>query len=100
MPACYIFSSLVKSDFNSYMAIFFSVTSLDRFDRNPSMATSYIGLLSSTLSLKIFELKFNVSKKIWNDLKLVSFSRNDTLRKIKQERIKVCPNAYECATNF
>jgi hypothetical protein len=83
MPTGCIFSSLVKSDFNSYMATLFSVTSLVRFDRNPSMATSYIGLLSSTLSFKTFELKFNLSKKYWNDLKLVSSSRNDMLKKMR-----------------
>jgi hypothetical protein len=63
MPTCCFFLSLVKSDFNSYMATFFGVASLVRVDRNFSIATSYIGLLSSTVSFKTFELKFNLSKK-------------------------------------
>jgi len=63
MPTCCTFASIVRFDFNSSMVISFSFTFLVIFDYNPSMAISYVGLLSSILSLKIFELELNLSKK-------------------------------------
>jgi hypothetical protein len=46
------------------------------------MATSYVGLLSSIISLKTFELELNLSRKHQNSFMRASFSRNDMLRKV------------------
>jgi hypothetical protein len=82
MPTCCTFASLVRFDFNSSMVTSFSFTFLIIFYCNPSMATSYVGLLSSIISLKTFELELNLSRKHQNSFMRASFSRNDMLRKV------------------
>jgi hypothetical protein len=57
MPTCCTFPSLVRSDFNFLMATSFSFTSPIIFYYNPTMTISCIGLMSSTLSFKTFELE-------------------------------------------
>ncbi len=73
MPTCCTFASLVRSDFNFLLATSFSFTSPIRFYYNPSMTISCIGLMSSTLSFKTFELEINLSRKHWNALRLCLF---------------------------
>jgi len=55
------------------MATSLVFTSLIRFDYDPSMATFGTCLLSFILSLNIFELKLNLSKKYWNAFKFAFF---------------------------
>ncbi len=64
------------------MATSFIFTFLVTFDYNPSMATFGTCLLSFILSLNIFELKINLSKKHWNALKFASSFGDDMLRKV------------------
>jgi hypothetical protein len=64
------------------MTIYFDSTFLIKFDCNPSMAIYCTSLLSSILFLKTFELKVNLYKRDWNDLKLIFSSRDDMLRKV------------------
>jgi len=86
MHTCCTFAFLVKFNFKFSMVTSFAFTSLVMFYYNPSMATSSTYLLSFILSLNIFELKLNLSKKHWNALKFVSSFGNDTLRKVIQNK--------------
>jgi len=82
MPTCCTFASLVRYDFNFLMATSFSFTSPIRFYYNPRTTISCIGLMSSPLSFKTFELEINLSRKHWNALRLASFPRDDMLGKV------------------
>ncbi len=76
------FAFLVKSNFKFSMVTSFAFTSLVMFYYNPSMATFGTYLLSFILSLHIFELKLNLSKKHWNVFKFASSFGDDMLRKL------------------
>lgn len=55
---------------------------LIRSDCNPSMAISCTIILFFTLSVKVFELKLNLSRRRWNAIKFASSFREDMVRKL------------------
>ncbi len=77
----YIFSILTKIDCKPSMLMSCTFIVLIRYNCNPSMTTYCTDLLLFTLSLKVFELEPNLSKKCWNAINFI-FSREYMVKKL------------------